>query len=236
MHIYIFLMPPQPVPPSMAQMDGETTVSRDSNATIFESKELSWGERASFSDLLLEWCSARANTQTITADDQKSFFEQVFGLWSSDDDKIAMPKLPVKKVQETSVPVGYFIENLPVTPSKLKRGQTLQTNPRRMAQSPAYMSVKFEGAVGIELNLYWKDEGGSAVGSEFVKFKDGFTKATAIEAAIVNWDKCERARVEKYNTELIIALARMQIVRFAKAGTQDFPYIPQDLRVNDRTI
>ncbi|KAF5970708.1 hypothetical protein FBULB1_9587 [Fusarium bulbicola] len=229
-------MPSQPVTPSTAQMDGDITVSRDSNTTISESKELSWGERATFSDLLLEWCSTRANTQTVTADDQKSFFEQVFNLWDSDDDMIAMQTLHEKKLKETSVAVGYFVENLPVTPSKRKRGETLQTNPRRMARSPAYMSVKLEGAAGTDLELYWKDEGGSAVSSKFVKFKDGVTKPKAIETATINWDKREMARVEEYNTKLIIALARMRIVRFAKVGTEHPPYIPQDLWVNNRTL
>ncbi|KAH7172589.1 hypothetical protein DER46DRAFT_678566 [Fusarium sp. MPI-SDFR-AT-0072] len=101
------------VPLSTVQMDGDFTVSRDSTTTIFEAKELSLIERDSFSDLLREWCDARratrANTQIVTTDDQKSFFEQVFYLWISDDDIVAMPTLQEKKIQETSVPVGYFI-------------------------------------------------------------------------------------------------------------------------------
>ncbi|RKK87723.1 hypothetical protein BFJ69_g475 [Fusarium oxysporum] len=106
-----------------------------------------------------------------------------------------------------------------------------------MARTPAYMSVKFEAnSQGKEFKTFWKDEGGLNVSSEFVKLKEGFTKAKAIEAAIVNWDKCERARVEKFNTELVIALARMRIVRFAREGTAQPPYIPQELRVNNRTI
>lgn len=242
--IYIFIMPTQPaplVPLSTVLMDGDVTVSRDNTTTIFEAKELSLIGRDSFSDLLREWCDARratrTNTQTFTADDQKSFFEKVFYLWISDDDMVAMPTLQEKKIQETSVPVGYFIENLPVTPSKRKRGQTFQTNPRRMARAPAYMSVKFEAnSQGKEFKTCWKDEGGLTVSSEFVKLKEGFTKAKAIEAAIVNWDKCERARVEKFNTELIIALARMRIVRFAREETANPLYVPQDLRVNNRTI
>ncbi|SCO83850.1 uncharacterized protein FRV6_07977 [Fusarium oxysporum] len=229
------------VPLRTVLMDGDVTVSRDNTTTIFEAKELSLIERDSFSDLLREWCDARratrANAQTFTADDQKSFFEKVFYLWISDDYMVAMPTLQEKKIQETSVPVAYFIENLPVTPSKRKRGQTFQTNPRRMARAPAYMSVKFEaGALGNDFKLYWKDEGGLAVSSEFVRFKEGVTKAQAVEAAIVNWDKCERARVEKFNTELIIALARMRFVRFAREGTARPPYSPQELRVNNRTI
>lgn len=164
-------------------------------------------------------------------------FDKVFYLWNSDDDIVVMPTLHEKKIQETSVPVGYFVENLPITPSKRKRGQTFQTNPHRMAQAAAYMSAKFESnSEGKDFKLCWKDKGGLTVGAEFVRFKEGVTKAQAIESTIVNWDKCERARVEKYNTELIIALARMRIVRFAREGTALPPYIPQELRVNNRTI
>ncbi|PNP83181.1 hypothetical protein FNYG_03503 [Fusarium nygamai] len=78
----------------------------------------------------------------------------------------------------------------------------------------------------------WRDEGGLTVSSEFVRFKDGVTKAKAIETAIVNLDKCERAPVDRYNSELIIALARMRIVRFAKEGTGNPRHIP----LNQRTL
>ncbi|KAF4958227.1 hypothetical protein FGADI_2599 [Fusarium gaditjirri] len=72
--------------------------------------------------------------------------------------------------------------------------------------------------------------------AEFVRFKDGITKAKAIESAIVNWDKYERARVDKFNSDLIIALARMRIVQFAQDGTESPPTIPQELRINGRTL
>ncbi|KAI1026281.1 hypothetical protein LB504_011298 [Fusarium proliferatum] len=165
------------------------------------------------------------------------FFEKVFFAWNSDDNMIAMPVLNVKKLKETSVAAGYFIKNLPVTQSKQKQGQDFQTNPHRMANASAYLNVSFEAnSQGKEFKYCWKDEGGLTVSAEFVRYKDGYTKATAIEAAIVNWDKCERARVDRYNSELIIALARMRTVRFARDGTANAPAIPQELRINGRTL
>ncbi|CVK89640.1 uncharacterized protein FMAN_04191 [Fusarium mangiferae] len=149
------------------------------------------------------------------------FFEKVFFAWNSDDNMIAMPVLNVKKLKETSVAAGYFIKNLPVTPSKQKQGQDFQTNPHRMANASAYLN---------------KDESGLTVSAEFVRFKDGYTMAKAIDAAIVNWDMRERTRVDEYNSELIISLARMHTVRFAKDGTDHPPHIPHELQVNNRTL
>ncbi|KAF5558836.1 hypothetical protein FNAPI_4926 [Fusarium napiforme] len=99
------------------------------------------------------------------------------------------------------------------------------------------MSVKFEpNSEGKDFKISWKDEGGLTVSLEFVRFDPEMSKVEAVEWAIINWDKHERARVHKYNTELIIALACMRTVRFVCDGTANPLYIPQDLRVNDRTI
>ncbi|KAF5701225.1 hypothetical protein FMUND_13971 [Fusarium mundagurra] len=98
-----------------------------------------------------------------------------------------MPVLNDKKLKETSVAAGYFITNLPVTPSKRKRGRTFQTSPQRMARCPAYMSFKFEpNSEGKDFKICWKDKGILTVSSEFVRFKEGITKAKAIKASIIN--------------------------------------------------
>ncbi|EMT65133.1 hypothetical protein NOF04DRAFT_12400 [Fusarium oxysporum II5] len=195
----------------------------------------------SFNELLQEWCNARPatvrHTQVISSALRKSFFERVFQLWDSNETFVSLPELLPKKLRQTSYEAGLFKANLPVTPSKRKRGTTKQDNDHRMASAPAFLSVEFSSeAEGREFRLVWKDGGSTKVPVEYVKLIDGMTKAKAIEGAIMNWDRNERARVEEYNTKLIIALARMRIIRFAKAGTHAFPYIPQDLRVNNRTI
>ncbi|EXL62706.1 hypothetical protein FOCG_01211 [Fusarium oxysporum f. sp. radicis-lycopersici 26381] len=195
----------------------------------------------SFNDLLQEWCNTRPatarHTQVISSALQKSFFERVFQLWDSNETFVSLPQLLPKKLRQTSFEAGLFKANLPVTPSKRKRGTTKQDNDHRMANSPAFLSVEFSSeAEGREFRLVWKDGGSTKVPVEYVKLKDGMTKAKAIEGAIINWDRNERSRVEEYNTKLIIALARMRIVRFAEAGTNAFPHIPQDLRVNNRTL
>ncbi|KAI1045519.1 hypothetical protein LB505_008706 [Fusarium chuoi] len=221
--------------------DAEITPDRPAKTTITEARGFSLLEKTSFSDLLQEYCDTRPPTGddslVFTAELQNSFFEKVFQYWDSDDELVVMPTLLQKKIQQTSARVGYFTQTLPVTPSKRKRGQNFQTNPHRMANADAYMNVSFEAnSQGKEFKYCWKDEGGLTVSAEFVRYKDGYTKATAIEAAIVNWDKCERARVDRYNSELIIALARMRTVRFARDGTANAPAIPQELRINGRTL
>ncbi|SCN78103.1 uncharacterized protein FFM5_01782 [Fusarium fujikuroi] len=136
------------------------------------------------------------------------FFEKVFFACNSNNNMIAMPILNVKKLKETSVAASYFIKNLPVTPSKQKQGQDFQTNPHRMANASAYLNISFKAnSQGKDFKTCWKDEGGLTVSAECVRFKDRYTMAKAIEAAIVNWDMCERTRVDEYNSELIISLA-----------------------------
>ncbi|KAF5561771.1 hypothetical protein FPHYL_6024 [Fusarium phyllophilum] len=234
-------MPPQstptPAPNAAARLtqaqilaDVDVTPNRTTKTTITEAKEFSLLEKA-------RNIVPRLLPTGIKTREQERRSTTVLYLWDSDDGMITMPVLNDKKLKETSVAAGYFITNLPVTPSNRKRGQTFQTNPQRMARCPAYMSVKFEpNSEGKDFRISWRDEGCLTVSTEFARLKEGKTKAKAIETAIVNWDKCERARAEKYNTELIIALARMHTVRFAKEGTGHPPHIPYGLQVNQRRL
>ncbi|KAG5788843.1 hypothetical protein H9Q69_012092 [Fusarium xylarioides] len=106
-----------------------------------------------------------------------------------------------------------------------------------MALKPAYLTVEFSSeSEGKEFRLVWRDERGTRIPVDYVRYHEGVTKAHAILKAIKAWDRDLRSRVEDYNTKLIIALARMRIVRFAKAGTQNVPYIPDHLRVNGRIL
>ncbi|KAM5514205.1 hypothetical protein FOXYSP1_05171 [Fusarium oxysporum f. sp. phaseoli] len=198
--------------------DTELVASRAAGQSTVSEAGFTLLEKISFNDLLQEWCNTRPATD-------------------SNDTFVSLPQLPPKKLRQTSYEAGLFKANLPVTPSKRKREITKQDYDHRMAGKPAFLSVEFSSeAEGGEFCLVWKDGGSTKVPVEYVKYKEGMAKAMAIEGAITNWDRNERARAENFNTKLIIALARMRIVRFAKAGTQDFPYIPQELRVNNRTI
>jgi hypothetical protein len=97
-----------------------------------------------FNDLLQEWCDARPVTI----------------LWDSNNDITFLPRLLPKKLRQTSVDVGNFTDNPPITPSKRKRGTTAQDNSHRIANAPAFLSVEFKSeAEGREFNLVWKDGG-----------------------------------------------------------------------------
>ncbi|KAI1030614.1 hypothetical protein LB505_004145 [Fusarium chuoi] len=230
-------------PISFEQMlnDSEVSETRSSGSAIFSATDLTLHEKLSFHDLLTEWCSQRPTTegrsQVISHELRTSFFARVFRLWDSNETQISLPKLAPRTLKETSFEAGYLKDTLPITPSKRKRGATLQDNINRLANKPACLSVEFSSeSEGKEFRLVWRDKGGSRVPVDYAKYKEGITKAKAIQGAITRWDRDERFRVEEYNTKVIVALARMRIVRFAKAGTQDVPYIPQNLQVNDRMI
>ncbi|KAF5988097.1 hypothetical protein FCOIX_681 [Fusarium coicis] len=129
--------------------------NRAANSIIAGPEDLSEQEKHSFHDLLQE-C-----------------------LWDSDDHIITMPVLNVKKLKATSVGAGYFITNLPVTPSK----------------------SEFEpNSQGKDFETCWKDECGLTVSSEFVRFKYGVTKAKAI----VNLNKAYRLESDEEEEEITI--------------------------------
>ncbi|KAG5773548.1 hypothetical protein H9Q72_000739 [Fusarium xylarioides] len=235
--------PAHHAPLTFAQLldDGEVVETRADNSMINIERSLTSPEKISFHDLLQAWCGARPETpghhQVISAELRNSFFARVFKLWDSSDTQISLPELAPRKLKEASFQAGYLKENLPVTPSKRKRGITTQTNPNRMALKPAYLTVEFSSeSEGKEFRLVWRDERGTRIPVDYVRYHEGVTKAHAILKAIKAWDRDLRSRVEDYNTKLIIALARMRIVRFAKAGTQNVPYIPDHLRVNGRIL
>ncbi|KAF5593657.1 hypothetical protein FPCIR_5173 [Fusarium pseudocircinatum] len=111
-------------------MPNDEVAHRAANIIIAGPEDLSEQGKYSFHDLLQEWCNARPisgiTAQVISDKMRESFFEKMFSVRGSDDQRITMPVLNVKKLKETSVAAGYFITDLPVTPSK------------------PYMSVKFE--------------------------------------------------------------------------------------------
>ncbi|RGP60586.1 hypothetical protein FSPOR_10553 [Fusarium sporotrichioides] len=74
------------------------------------------------------------------------------------------------------------------------------------------------------------------VNGDHVRLDDDTTMERAITKACINWDQTEKARVQVYNTSLVIALARLRIVNFAKAGTDQLPVVPGDLCVNQRLM
>ncbi|RSL96668.1 hypothetical protein CEP52_011342 [Fusarium oligoseptatum] len=69
---------------------------------------------------------------------------------------------------------------------------------------------------------------------KYVDLDEGLMMKAAIRRAILNYDQCEAARIEQYNKALIIALARLRILAFAKAGTQEVPSVNDAHRVNGR--
>ncbi|WKT43257.1 hypothetical protein QSH57_008093 [Fusarium oxysporum f. sp. vasinfectum] len=196
--------------------DTELVASRAAGQSTVSEAGFTLLEKISFNDLLQEWCNTRPATarhnQVISSALRKSFFERFFQLWDSNDTFVSLPQLPPKSYAKPPTKLDFLRPTYP---------------------SPHPSASRQRGG---EFCLVWKDGGSTKVPVEYVKYKEGMAKAMAIEGAITNWDRNERARAENFNTKLIIALARMRIVRFAKAGTQDFPYIPQELRVNNRTI
>ncbi|WKT43258.1 hypothetical protein QSH57_008094 [Fusarium oxysporum f. sp. vasinfectum] len=205
---------PTAITPDQFRDDTNVCARRAAGVPAHREGDFTWLEKISFNDLLQEWCNARpesqGHTQVMSMELRKSFFNRVFKYWSSDEDLVSFPTLPAKKREDTSVL-------------------------NRLANGQAWLSVRFD-ADENEIKFVWRDFHGSEASSKFVQLNPGLTKAAAMEKAIVNWDTRERERVETYNTALIVALARMRILRFVAAGTALPPYIPHELQVNERLL
>ncbi|EXK42756.1 hypothetical protein FOXG_18144 [Fusarium oxysporum f. sp. lycopersici 4287] len=115
-------------------VDTELVASRAAGQSTVSAAESTRLEKMSFNDLLQEWCNTRPATarhnQVISSD--------------SDDSFISLPQLLPNKLGQTSVPVGKLTDNLPITPLKRKRGQTMQDDNRWVANAPAFLSVEFK--------------------------------------------------------------------------------------------
>ncbi|OBS20744.1 hypothetical protein FPOA_07084 [Fusarium poae] len=151
---------------------------------------------------------------------------QIFKNWDSDKKVVLLPSVPGKKnLSEIAVPVGEFKHDLPSGPQKRKSN----IKPERRAHATAWLEVecKTYGIKGI-----WRDGLGGIVDGLHVRFKDGVTKADAITKACINWYQVEKDRCNNYNTQVVVALARLQIIKFAEAGTSQKPQVPADLKVN----
>ncbi|RSL76722.1 hypothetical protein CEP51_009704 [Fusarium floridanum] len=153
--------------------------------------------------------------------------------WTSAHDFIPLPTLPDKKKEQVSVPVGKLNDSLPVTPTKRKRGQAEQLDPARARVATALLSIHLNIAT-YDVGTLWRDGNFATINRKYVDLDEGLTMKAAIRRAILNYDQCEAARIEQYNKALIIALARLRILAFAKTGTQEIPSISDAHRVNGR--
>ncbi|EWY99282.1 hypothetical protein FOYG_03372 [Fusarium oxysporum NRRL 32931] len=100
-------------------VDTELVATRVVDEPILSEAGFTLLEKMSFNDLLQEWC----NTRPATARHNQ---------------------LLPNKLEQTSVPVGKLTDNLPITPLKRKRGQTMQDDDHWVANAPAFLSVEFK--------------------------------------------------------------------------------------------
>ncbi|KAL2676851.1 hypothetical protein Neosp_010617 [[Neocosmospora] mangrovei] len=106
-------------------------------------------------------------------------------------------------------------------------------DPARARGATALLSIHLN--IGTyDVGFLWRDGNFATINQKFVQLDEGLTMKSAIRRAILNYDQCETARIEQYNKTLIIAVARLQILAFAKTGTQAVPSVDDAHRVNGR--
>ncbi|KAL6912814.1 hypothetical protein FSHL1_010497 [Fusarium sambucinum] len=82
-----------------------------------------------------------------------------------------------------------------------------QGNSKRRAGTRAWLTIQPQPELGT-FNTAWKDGSNVAVNGEHVQLDNGLASAKAA----VNFDQAEKARVQGFNTNLVVALARLRIL------------------------
>ncbi|KAG8356883.1 hypothetical protein FVEN_g5500 [Fusarium venenatum] len=136
-----------------------------------------------------------------------------------------------------AVPVGELKYDRPLDARQRYAEVTRQNKPKKRIYANAWLEVQLQDLPHpCGLKRIWRDGLGHLISGEHVRYKDGITDVEAITRACINWDQAERNRCRNYNSQLIVTLARLQIIEFAKAGTSENPKVPADLKVNRRLM
>jgi hypothetical protein len=63
----------------------------------------------------------------------------------------------------------------------------------------------------------WVDAKSGAVNPRFVQLRSGLTQQQAKAEAAIHWDRCELARIGKWNCELALYWARNRLLRYLQS-------------------
>lgn len=209
----------------MAMNDSAVQESRPPDTGIYKPADLTRQEKVQLMDLLTSFMSMVKNMpdEARTRELYQEFLASIFKRWISEKKPDRHPMLPplgfgavvhVGILRETHPgirpPVGATLSNFPVTPA-------------RIAGQPVFY--------GLELSLneggwrwFFMDRMTGHVDAPFVNM-GGLTLAEARRRVISKYDRNELKRITKYNLDLVVAVARRRIMKWAKHGSEHEAHI-----------
>ncbi|KAF9784864.1 hypothetical protein IL306_006567 [Fusarium sp. DS 682] len=145
------------------------------------------------------------NIPDIGSPEADNFLTHVFNNWTSDD-PIPMPDEPVYKFSDSALQVGHLKEDIP--------GETMSANRKKDAK--AYLTVKRDGD---KTGFLWCDADGEAVDKKYIHMADDLVVEHVKSDLVEMYNFQEDKLVKSYNWDILIAMSRRMIAKFAVRGS-----------------
>ncbi|RYP27658.1 hypothetical protein DL767_007588 [Monosporascus sp. MG133] len=128
--------------------------------------------------------------------------------WDTYDDSLMAPRLPDRKLEQTSVIAGKFKTDLP------NKGNPQELEVRK-AGRPAYLKVHVGGPAEA-LGWLWTDAQGRTANKGYIELIQD--EGRLMKKAVLKYDWNETLRVLQYNTQVAIFIARHRILAWSTDG------------------
>ncbi|KAL2692098.1 hypothetical protein Neosp_002503 [[Neocosmospora] mangrovei] len=197
--------------------DPNTTEKRAPGALISKPSDLSAAEKGMAINLLDAWCrNHRGGSEPLLVTDSGKIIGRDPQLLEQTDDDIF-------------IEVGTVDTGLSGT-RKRKRGQddVSQTSLSGLQGATAYLGLELGYRPLTWIGKYKSKEAGQEEGPidpSLINYSLYEDEASAFRACIANYDNSEIRRVEAYNREYLLTLARRRAAHFSETGPQCVPII-----------
>ncbi|RTE76848.1 hypothetical protein BHE90_008680 [Fusarium euwallaceae] len=184
--------------------DTDTTKERAPRSIISKPADLSAEEKYLGTDILQAWCK-----------DHRGFSEPLV-MTDSGRTVAREPTLPKQTDDDIFIEVGTY--------SKVLSGEETVAE---QSAGRAYLGLTINPS---DRSITWSFKGEKGpIDPSLVHYDLYEDKASAYRACIANYDNSEIRRVETYNREYLLTLARRRVAHFSTTGTQPIPHIrPED--------
>lgn len=181
--------------------------------------QLSADDKKCCDDLLMQVATVNKSNQRVDDEARERLWNRVFDTSWNTNCTIRVPvNIPERRKEHTSFEVGKFSLNLPPSKAIAKKrkadgilGTDYVPSAYRRAGATAYTRpvVNLDN-VGVIFQT--TDSKGSLANPKYIRLTEGLTHAQARADVALAYDEHERARVQAFNIELLVAWARGRLV------------------------
>ncbi|KAM0426244.1 hypothetical protein ACHAPT_008596 [Fusarium lateritium] len=220
--------------PQHDTLDKEFAASRAPAIDALTARNLTEAEALLFADLASDW--SRIGKTEDSNQEQPSmseclstFLEASFDEWNSTlGEPSVLDKPPARPMQHTGVVIGKWEEDLPLSRAasiKKKRTNNAEESPAKRDSVPAtrkrnaeaWMTISIDDRNGYKIDV--RDRSSRMAPPEMVRYNPGMTYTRGVSRCISVYDQAERDRVNSFNRQLLLGLARRRIIKFVQFGS-----------------